>query len=332
MVDVSSADPKKPGISPQAGFQTPSVPPPVSPVTKSPPPQPVDTTLVDSIISQSQSAQNVQSSQPQTVSVQTPSGSDVKPKKRSSFGGMLAGVLILMITLPIGIYFISQKQSGLTEQRSCAAGDDVCVGSPGPYANITVPPGFTCNDQSCCNQYANKTCWWNLNGNGICLCTGTQCTNWGSGWGACHLDTCRCIQEQYCQDGNNNTYQIRECIDTACTPCDETPIPTDKNTPTLPPGQTATLTPSPIPGQCSQIRIYKDNVVIDPNTLSVGDVVQIACSGTNADMARIRINGGAWGETSVKNSHSEYYISYTIPSGVTSFTVEAEIFTNNEWK
>ena len=322
MVDTSAADPKKPGTTPPIGSQTPI----------SPPSQPADVSLVDSLINQVQPTQNVQQ---QTVSVQSLSGGGaVKPKKHSSFGVMLAGVLILMITLPIGIYFISQQNTRLTEQRSCATGDGDCGGTPGPYANVTVPPGFTCNEESCCHQYANKTCWWNLNGSGKCLCTGTQCTNWGSGWGTCHLDTCKCIQEQYCVDGVNNTYQIRECTASSCVPCGETPTPTNPpgGSPTNPPNKTPTVTPTPLPGQCSRIRVYKDDVSVDPNTLSVGDFVQIAVAGTNAEMGRIRINGGAWGETGVKNGHDEYFISYTVPSGVTSFTVEAEIFSNNEWK
>ena len=328
MADSSPSDPKKPGNISSSGPQIPPEPPmpPVSPAPPKPPiPQPVDTALVDSLINQGKPPQVVPIGQTQNVSVKSPSGEGkAKPKKRSSFGVLLAGVLILMVTLPIGIYFISQKNTNLTEQRSCAAGDPPCIGSPGPYANVTVPPGFTCNEESCCHQYANKTCWWNLNNSGVCLCTGTQCTNWGTGWGTCHIDSCNCIQTQYCQDGVNNTYQIRECSDAACVPCDSTP--------TQPPNETATATPTPLPGQCTRIRVYKDGVSIDPNTLAVGDVVQIAVAGTNAEMGRIRINGGGWGETSVKNAHDEYYISYTVPSGVTTFTVEAEIFTNNEWK
>lgn len=268
--------------------------------------------LVDSLISQT--TPPVQS--PQTKP--TTDGGN-QPKKRSSFGIMLAGVLLLMITLPIGIYFVAQQNTRLTEQRSCAADGD--CGGGGPYANETAPPG-PCNEQWCCHQYKDRTCFWQLNGRTGCLCTGTTCNSWGA-WGACHKDTCKCIKERYCSDGSNSTYQIASCDEETCTPCDS---------PTQPPNHTITITPTTLPGQCTRIRVYKNGVSIDPNTLSVGDVVQLACAGTNAEKARIRVNGGGWGETSVKNDEGEYFISYTIPAGVASFTIESEIFTNNEWK
>jgi hypothetical protein len=319
MSDIPSEDQKIPGSIPSTGVPVPPEPP-MSPMTPS---QSTGASLVDSLINQNP-PQSAQPENNQVFSVgSTSNGNKGKPKKHSSLGVMLAGVLILMVTLPIGIYFISQQNTRLTEQRSCAAtpGEPGCPDPDGPYPNITVPPGFTCHEASCCHQYKNKTC---VMSGGECLCTAYDAEGCGP-WGACHNDTCKCIQERYC---NNNEYQITSC--SGCGGCHETPKPPGPTEPPQPPQST----PTTAPGQCSDIRVYKDGVRKDLTTVHHGDVLEIAVTGEKATKARIRVNSGGWTVTDVKNASGEYRISFTVPEDTATFTVEAEIFDSatSVWK
>jgi hypothetical protein len=319
MADFSSEDSKTPGSVPLTGLPVPPEPP-MSPMDSS---QSAGASLVDSLINQTQPLQsdplenkNISNVQPATVE------NPPKPKKHSSFGIMLAGILVLMVTLPIGIYFISQQNTRLTEQRSCAAGETGCTPPEGIYPSMTVPPDFECHEFGCCQHYKNKTCNWNESTK---VCT---CTTYGEcegEWGGCHNDTCHCIQEKYCKD--TDEYQIRGC--SGCGGCNETPTDSPNN-PTEPPRNT----PTTAPGQCSDIKVYKDNVRVDLATVKHGDVIELAVTGSQATKARIRVNSGGWTVTDVKNGNGEYRISFTVPNEITTFTVEAEIFdsTTSLWK
>lgn len=72
-------------------------------------------------------------------------------------------------------------------------------------------------------------------------------------------------------------------------------------------------------------------------TLKVGDVVKFTVKGANGtfDKAQFKINGAAtWTErTDKKPSTEEFFIDYTIPEGITSFAVEAQVHvTGGVWK
>jgi hypothetical protein len=119
-----------------------------------------------------------------------------------------------------------------------------------------------------------------------------------------------------------------------------TPTPTQQitstptKTPTPTQGITSTPTATPTSGpQCTRIRIYKNGTeVSDYSTLRGGDVVTITVNGNLATKARIRVNGGAWTETSTTNSNGEYTIDLTLPSTGVSITIEAETYgTDGQW-
>jgi len=101
-------------------------------------------------------------------------------------------------------------------------------------------------------------------------------------------------------------------------------------------------TPTPTPTtaiscQCNFIKAYSPTWQLlnssDLSALKPGDKIRLAASGTassgSIDKARFKINNGSWQETATKKSGSnEFYIEYTIPSGVTSFTIEAQVHHN----
>lgn len=104
-------------------------------------------------------------------------------------------------------------------------------------------------------------------------------------------------------------------------------------TPTLP------ASSSPI---CTNIKVYKEAVQITPSTLLPSDDVTIAVVGTgNPTQARFRINGEQitgdtdadpnWTISTAQNASGEYFVSYTIPTGVTSFLFEGETFAQGAW-
>lgn len=84
---------------------------------------------------------------------------------------------------------------------------------------------------------------------------------------------------------------------------------------------------------CRDIKIYKGDTEVDPSTLKAGDAVVLALKGLgNPTKARFRVNGGAWTETTTKNGKSEYTLDFTVPSGVTQFTIEGELFVLGKWR
>ena len=102
---------------------------------------------------------------------------------------------------------------------------------------------------------------------------------------------------------------------------------------------TPTSPPVPI---CTNIKVYKNAVQVAPSTLLPEDTVTIAVLGTgNPTQARFRINGAQiagdtdtdpnWTTTTTKNASNEYYVSYTIPTGVTTFLFEGETFAAGAW-
>ena len=111
-----------------------------------------------------------------------------------------------------------------------------------------------------------------------------------------------------------------------------TPTPTPTSSPTSSPTVTPTPTPEPNP-VCSSVKAYDTNwnllTGVQLSNLSAGSVVRFTISGTPADQidkARFTINGVLKPETTNKKpGTNEYYFEYTIPTGVTSFTVTAQI-------
>lgn len=97
-------------------------------------------------------------------------------------------------------------------------------------------------------------------------------------------------------------------------------------------GETPTSTPGVV-AQCLRIKVYKDNqVVATLSTLKAGDNVILSVAGSNASQGRIRVNGGAWNVTTTRNAAGEFTTPFTIPTTVSSFTIEAEVFRDGDWK
>jgi hypothetical protein len=103
-----------------------------------------------------------------------------------------------------------------------------------------------------------------------------------------------------------------------------TPTPTEQPTPTTP----------PLSARCLDIKIYDTSWDIlspsDLESLSVGNAIRLAVSGsTNLgffDKARFIVNGATLPETSTLKPGSDlFYSEYTIPEGVNSFSINAQL-------
>ena len=79
--------------------------------------------------------------------------------------------------------------------------------------------------------------------------------------------------------------------------------------------------------------MYKGTTLVtDFKTLKAGDEVTLAVKGNlTPTKAHFRVNGGTWNETTTKNASSEFTWNYTIPTGVTEFVIEGEVYTNGAW-
>jgi hypothetical protein len=105
-----------------------------------------------------------------------------------------------------------------------------------------------------------------------------------------------------------------------------TPKPTSKPTskPTLPPG---------VDCSCLTIKAFDDewNIITNLSSLVAGDIVRFTVAGkTNSgkiEKARFTINGTLRPEVTAKRSStSEFYDEYTIPEGVSTYTINAELY------
>lgn len=113
------------------------------------------------------------------------------------------------------------------------------------------------------------------------------------------------------------------------------------NPPTTPSQPSPTPTASP-PGQCRNVGIYDTSwsPITDLTTLKAGQIIKFTTRGTiggSYDLGRFRVNGGTWlpsvNGTAQISPNGEYYYEYTIPTGITSFTIEAMVHETTEgWK
>jgi len=146
--------------------------------------------------------------------------------------------------------------------------------------------------------------------------------------------------------------------------CNPLPSPTPTPTPVPTPTPTATPVPTPSPiAQCINIKLYRvdqpggtrnDGDVNNPDNwqlltaqeiaaLQPSDVIYVTVAGDVTDTlvggaitrARIRVNSNTWTQanettlvkpTNAFNEPIEFYIAYTIPTGVTTFTFGAEVY------
>jgi len=131
------------------------------------------------------------------------------PQKKSSAGGIILGVLaLLLLALPISIYYISQQNQQLAEIRSRASGpyptdctnyaDPVC--RPWDYFCFPNDRRTICGRNKTCNSYDPQTCP-NCEGgkcctNGYYPCTGGCCKigRGGGGGGGGSTNVCQNIK------------------------------------------------------------------------------------------------------------------------------------------
>ena len=116
--------------------------------------------------------------------------------------------------------------------------------------------------------------------------------------------------------------------------------PTNPPGPTNPPAPTNTpLPPTPtgtpsIGAQCLDIKAYDTTwkllTISDLANLSEGDKVRFTVIGNATsgafDKAKFTINSSVQPETTAKKPNSEeFYVEYTIPAGITAFTIDAQV-------
>ena len=279
-----------------------------TPASPLPPPPPQDPSLdatkqamMNELLGSSTVAPVVQPSQ-STPPPQHSNGNFAQ-KKKPRPGIILAVIALLLLTVPIAVYFVSQS-GPIAELRGKAAWDTV-------YQGCTLnscPSGYTCHCQ---------------NGN---ACTYTWCE-------AGIEESCRAQGREYCTNGYNGNaktccYPGYHCGTAQNPGCFRDGGDDNGDDDTVQP----TATPPTVVPVCQNIKIYKGTAQVTPSTLLPGDVVTLAVKGNlTPTKARFRINGGAWQETTTKNASNEFTLSYTIPDGVPDFVIEGEVFTNGAW-
>jgi len=111
----------------------------------------------------------------------------------------------------------------------------------------------------------------------------------------------------------------------------ESPSPSPTVTPTPSPSPTATPTSG---GQCTEVKAYDTTwnllTSTDLGKLEAGDTVRFTVLGTATqgtfDAARFTINGSLKPQVTTKKPNTnDFYYEYTLPAGVTSFEIKAEL-------
>lgn len=266
-----------------------------------------------------------------------------KPPKSpgKSGGGKLIIFLVLFFLLigtPIGVYFISQQQNITQTENRAADSSNSPYPTPTPFDG-GCEGGSWNNSCHVCAYNANLTCGGpGSSGGDPCTINGVSVS-------------CTWVNMWRCDCGNGNWVAARNTTFPNCAAMCDCAIPCDTCGPTTTPGNppppsdtpptfTPTNTPltqnptnTPISGQCDSIKVYKNNVVVEPSTLRVGDSVVIAVAGTNATKARLRLQpSSTWEESTDKNTSGEYTFTWVVPAGVTSFVFESEVFINGAWQ
>lgn len=306
---ISSPLPPEPEPEPMVNDQTPMTETPTPPVSEPPLPTPVpspeETKIVDSLL---------QNDTPEHTIVAPPKNPVASPprKKSSGKGAILALLAVLLVALPVGVYFISQQNQELADIRSEASG--------GTYGY-----NHSCgNDAECANGYVCRgsplTCQPDPNAPtcgrdtdpGAPICCSDPCPPQDVVCEApnrkeCKSGTSHCLIDHSCGGGGGG---------------DDTG------------GDDTTTTPV-----CQNIKIYKGgSQVTDLSTLRADDNIVFAVKGNKpGTKARFRVNGKAingtdnWTQTTAKNNKAEWTLAYTIPPGVTQFVIEGEVFMGGAW-
>lgn len=254
--------------------------------------------------------------------MQTPAVEDLTPTvlpppnqpKHGKSGPIIAVVLFLLLTLPLGVFFVSQQQQ-IAEVRSKAA-------VPGPYPTTTAtPPSSTPTPDYENFDYITFSCD-KCGSDGRCqteIGTNPQFST-GANPGSCN-------QVDRRPKGESGDWQAVSLCDSSCSGGGESGTSEtqeqeqndkdkDKDKSNL---------------ECKKIKIYKGEEEVDnPSTLKPGDQIVVAVKGKNAKKARIRINGtgletGDWTVTDTKNDKGEFTLSFTIPANAVNIKIEAEV-------
>lgn len=279
-----------------------------------------------------------------------------KPKKKSRIGVLLAGLLLLVITLPILVFYVRQQ----IEIRSRAAN------TTGPY-----PPWSTCSNigdtttdlkGNCLECKTNTSggpnpAWAPCGGTPNCPWTPSAATNnmcCPTGTDACSTpgDT-KCIPDPFisicsvwdtnCPAGHKN-YWVFQTNVTSCDNITPTLIP---ETPTWTPSTPTPPTP-PTP-QCINIVAYKNGNALSASDLSAlqpGNTITLAFApGGAATKARFKVTSSGdagrgvtptWNETTTKNANGQFIWDYSLSAGVVestteSFSIAAQWFDGSAW-
>lgn len=308
--------PSEPAPDPITPLQTPSStePTPISPPSENlQTAQPVSEPLSEEADKLVGSLLEPNNPEPQVV-VPPTEKKPLKPSKKSPPKGVILALLaILLVALPVGVYFISQQNEKIAEIRSKAASFT--------YAGCKSGPTYECciNDPGSCGGNPSK-----------CHCIGGD---------ACTGTTCDDAIETQCKDqGRSYCDNYQGFGKTCCVPgyvccntlysgeagCCPGSNGDDDNG-----GDDDTTKPP----SCVVLRIYKNNNIVNPANLKPGDQVVLAVRGNKVSTkARFRINGAAWIQTTTLNpTTKEWNKNYTIPTGVSDFVIEGEVMIQGAW-
>ena len=211
---------------------------------------------------------------------------------------------------------------------TCVNGQWICY-SETPSNNTPCTNNSQCASNNCVNGYcalpgvAGAGCDRSSPNTFDCTdkSSGASCTRrpeYGGGTGTCKI----------INPGGANS----EC---ECSVSEATPSPGNNNNPPGNNNPTGSGTPPPSGGQCNNIQVYKNGTLLtaaDLTSLQPGDNVNISVIGTSATKGRVRVNGGDWAESTTKDTSGGYTVPFTVPAGITNFTIEGQLFVNGAWQ
>ncbi len=297
---------------------------PVEPINTSPP---VDTEPVQA--DPSVPPQTIDASPPISTTGNTGSGGSQSNKKKII--ATILGIMLLLTSVGAGVYLVQQQQE--IRERAKSRG---CISFSFVYTDGLSDTGTFCggNNVGRSDQPGLVANSLHISCSDTIYPDGTAEKSDLAG----HLVASFFITK-YNEDGSVKKTCGEEQISATPTPT-PTHIPTPTPTPPTEPSPTPTKVPTPTPtpppigAACLDVKAYDAGWnLLTPSDLTVleaGDIVRFAVAGTTTsgsfDKVRFTINGTQRAEVTAKKPGSEeFYDEYSVPAGVTSFTISAQI-------
>lgn len=268
-------------------------------------------------------------------------GADSNPLKKQSWGGIIATVFVLLVltgSIVAGVILVQREQ----DIRNKAASGSACQHSADcELLETEEDSGSFSSSRDIDYLEITHQSYIRFTGTGVDENGCYEVTISGSS-----MTWNRLLESNVCKDISN----IQVWFKTSTPEPSPSPSPTATASPTTSPTASATASPSPSPSpsptstpstppepitaSCNNVKVFDtgwNRITSDKfDELKAGDVIRLSVGGSATEgsfsRARFTVNDSLLPETAdVRPGTDEYYIEYTIPSGLNQLIIKGEV-------